>query len=148
VALRLTQAGDYGVRAMIHIGSLPESRLASKEAIALAEAIPPSFMAKVLRRLVRGGLLRSSRGARGGFSLARDTSEITLLDILAAIEGPIQLTDCSGGAHGCAVSHECPASAVWPEVQQQMAMLLRETTLEALLSAPRRVRRAVGAAGR
>ncbi|HEX4822722.1 MAG TPA: Rrf2 family transcriptional regulator [Candidatus Polarisedimenticolaceae bacterium] len=141
MALRLTRAGDYAVRAMIHIGSLPDGGVALKDEIALAEGIPPSFMAKILRQLVRTGLLRSARGVHGGFGLARGAGDISLLDVVEAIEGPIQLTDCSPDPERCTLSHDCPASGVWLEVQQRMTGLLRETSLEALLSAPRRNRR-------
>jgi Rrf2 family transcriptional regulator, iron-sulfur cluster assembly transcription factor len=143
MALRLTRAGDYAVRAMIHVGSLPDGGVALKDEIALAEGIPPSFMAKILRQLVRTGLLRSARGVHGGFGLARGAADINLLDVVEAIEGPIQLTDCSPDPERCILSHDCPASGVWLEVQQRMTGLLRETTLEALLSAPRRNRRVV-----
>ena len=143
MALRLTRAGDYAVRAMIHVGSLPDGSVALKDEIALAEGIPPSFTAKILRQLVRTGLLRSARGVNGGFSLARGSAEINLLDIVEAIEGPIHLTDCSPDPEGCTLGHDCPASGVWLEVQRRMTGLLRDTTLEALLSAPRRNRRVV-----
>lgn len=143
MGLRLTRAADYAVRAMMHVGSLPEGRIALKDDIAQAQHIPPSFMAKILRKLVNTGLLRSSRGVNGGFGLSRAAAEISLLDIVEGIEGPIALTDCVPDPEHCALSHDCPASTVWLEVQRQMTALLRETSLEALLSAPRRNRRVV-----
>jgi len=128
MTLRLTRATDYAILAMMHLGSLPDGRIVLRDEIARAYDIPPSFLAKVLRQLVQAGLLRSTRGAYGGFGIQRRASEINLLDILEAIEGRIPLTD---GARGR------PTSGVWPEVQRQMASLLRGTTLEALLSARR-----------
>lgn len=143
MGLRLTRAADYAVRAMLHVGSLPDGAVALKDDIALAEHIPPSFMAKILRQLVKSGILRSTRGVNGGFGLARTAAEINLLDIVEGIEGPIHLTECAPDPDNCALSHDCPVSTVWLEVQRQMTALLRETTLEALLSAPRKNRRAV-----
>jgi Rrf2 family iron-sulfur cluster assembly transcriptional regulator len=143
MGLRLTRAADYAVRAMLHLGSLPEGGVALKDEIAHAQNIPPSFMAKILRQLVKTGLLRSARGVNGGFGLQRTAAEINLLDIIEGIEGPIQLTDCAPDPDHCTLSHDCPVSSVWLEVQRQMTELLRETTLEALLSAPRRNKRAV-----
>lgn len=128
---------------MMHIGSLPEGSVALKDDIAATEHIPSSFTAKILRRLVKAGLLRSTRGVSGGFGLARDAAEINLLDIVQGIEGPIQLTDCAPDPEHCTLSHDCPVSTVWFEVQRQMTDLLRQTTLEALLSTPRKNRRAV-----
>lgn len=143
MGLRLTRAADYAVRAMLHVGSLPEGVVALKDEVAEAQHIPPSFMAKILRQLVKSGLLKSARGVHGGFGLARPAAEINLLDIIEGIEGPIHLTDCAPDPENCALSHDCPASSVWLEVQRRMTALLRETTLEALLSAPRKNRRAI-----
>jgi Rrf2 family protein len=147
MGLRFTRAADYGVRAMMHIGSLPENGVALKDDIARTQGIPPSFTAKVLRRLVEAGLLRSTRGVNGGFALARAAAEINLLDIVQGIEGQIRLTDCSPDPDNCTLSHDCPVSTVWLEVQRQMTSLLRGTTLEALLSSPRKNRRVLYSIG-
>ena len=143
MGLRLTRAADYAVRAMIHIGSLPEHSVVLKDDIAEAQLIPPSFMAKILRRLVKTGLLHSARGVNGGFGLARAPAEINLLDIVEGIEGPIQLNECVPDPEHCTLSHDCPVSTVWLAVQNQMTGLLRDTTLEALLAAPRKNKRVV-----
>jgi len=143
MGLRLTRAADYAVRAMMHIGSLPEGVVALKDEIALAQHIPPSFTAKILRQLVKSGLLKSARGVNGGFGLARTAAEINLLDVVEGIEGPIHLTECVPDPEHCALSHDCPVSTVWLEVQRRMTGLLRETTLEALLSAPRKNRHVI-----
>jgi Rrf2 family protein len=129
MGLRLTRAADYAVRAMIHIGSLPKNSVALKDDIAEAQHIPPSFMAKILRQLVKTGLLRSARGVHGGFGLARAADAINLLQIVEGIEGPIRLNDSKGSPDG-------PLSTVWLEAQNQMIALLRRTTLEALLATP------------
>ncbi len=143
MGLRFTRAADYGVRAMLHVGSLPEGRIALRDEIAQAQRVPTTFMAKILRKLVNADVLRSSRGVHGGFGLARTPSVISLLDIVEGIEGPLNLTDCARDSGRCAFSHDCPVSTVWFEVQRGMGALLRETTLEALLSAPRKNRGAV-----
>jgi Rrf2 family protein len=143
MGLRLTKAADYAVRAMLHVGSLPDGEVALKDDIAYAQNIPASFMAKILRQLVKTGVLRSTRGVKGGFALARPAADINLLDIIQGIEGPIHLTDCAPDPENCTLSHDCPASTVWLEVQRRMTALLSETTLEALLSAPRKNRRAL-----
>lgn len=141
MGLRLTNAADYAVRAMIHIACLPEGAVALRGDVARAYGIPSSFMAKILRQLVRAGLLQSSRGVHGGFALARSPSEINLLEVVEAIEGPLALTDCMAEGAGCEWSDECPANLVWQEVQTGMAEGLRRATLEALVSAPRRNRK-------
>jgi Rrf2 family protein len=138
MGLRFTSAADYGVRAMIHLACLPERAQALREQIATAENIPSSFMAKILRSLVRAGLLNSARGVNGGFSLARDPEAITLLDIIEAVEGPIRLTGCSTSEAECTHTDDCPASRVWLAVQRNVQDILGGTTLEELVSTPRR----------
>ncbi len=138
MGLSLTTATDYAMRAMIHIASVPEGAVVLRSEVAETQRIPPSFMAKILRRLVQARLLRSSRGVNGGFCLARSAAEITMLQIVEAIEGPLALTKCSTDPEGCDWSVECPASLVWPVVQESLGSTLGNLTLEALTSASRR----------
>ncbi len=138
MGMSLTSAADYAIRAMIHIACLPERSVVLRSEIADAQSIPSSFMAKILRRLVQARLLNSSRGVRGGFSLARSASQITLLDIVEAIEGSLSITQCSNGSDSCPWACECPASLVWPMVQRSLRETLGSVSVEALASAPRR----------
>lgn len=138
MGLKLTKADDYAVRAMIHLACLPEGSMGMRSDVAEAQGIPSSFMAKILRSLVRAKLLRSSRGVNGGFALARPASEITLLDIVEAVEGPLRLAECVPDPDGCTWSRDCPAAPVWLEVQQSVKEILSEATLEKLVSQPRR----------
>jgi Rrf2 family protein len=138
MGLKLTSAADYAIRAMIHLACLPEGGVALRSEIANAQNIPTSFMAKILRSLVRARLLRSSRGVNGGFALALPPSDINMLDIVEAIEGPLSLTDCTPSPAGCVWAMDCPASTVWVRVQESMKDTLRESTLEDLVSTPRR----------
>lgn len=138
MSLRFTSATDYAVRAMIHLACLPEGVHVLRGDIATAQKVPTSFMAKILRSLVHAQLLTSIRGVRGGFALARSTDEITLLDIVEAIDGPIRLVDCTGNDPHCAMTADCPAAPVWNRVQSGMRKVLAEYSLEDLVSAPRR----------
>ena len=138
MGLRLTSAADYAIRAMIHLACLPDGGVALRSEIAEAQYIPTSFMAKILRSLVRARLLRSSRGVNGGFALARPAAEINMLEIVEAIEGPLALTDCVPDPSGCGWSVDCPASTVWAKVQNNVKGTLKATSLEDLVSTPRR----------
>jgi len=138
MGLRLTSAADYAVRAMIHLACLPEGGVALRSEIAEAQGIPTSFMAKILRSLVRARLLRSSRGVNGGFTLAHEPAEINLLEVIEAIEGPLSLTNCSANPKDCGYSTDCPACSVWSRVQESMKDILRDANLEDLVSTPRR----------
>lgn len=140
MGLRLTNAADYAIRAMIHLACIPEDGTAMASDIARVHGIPSSFAAKILRSLARAGLLRSTRGVKGGFALARSATDISLLDVVEAIEGPLELVDCTAEPCGCGLADECPAHPVWANVQAKIAELLRAATLEDLVSSPRRRR--------
>jgi Rrf2 family protein len=129
---------------MIHLACLPEGGRAMRNEIADAQKIPPSFMAKILRSLVRARLLTSSRGVNGGFALARPAAEITLLDVVEAIEGPLSVTACVPDPRGCEFACDCPAAPIWAKVQGAVEKILRGTTLETLVSTPRRDGHVVG----
>ena len=144
MALKLVRADDYAVRAMIHLACLPEGTTALRNEIAEAQTIPGSFMAKILRRLVRARLLNSSRGVKGGFCLAKPASEISMLDILQAIEGPLSIARCVPDPRGCEWASGCPAEAVWSSVQTAVTDILQNADLETLVSARRCNGRVVG----
>ena len=138
MALRVTSAVDYATRAMIHLACLPEGGMALRSEIADAQSIPSSFMAKILRNLVRARLLRSARGVHGGFALSKPAEEISLLQIVEAIEGPLSIINCVPDPAGCAMAANCPAGSVWQNVQSEMRAILGATSLEGLVSTPRR----------
>ena len=144
MGLKLVKADDYAVRAMIHLACMPEGTMAMRSEIAEAQKIPPSFMAKILRNLVRARLLTSSRGVKGGFALARPPAEISLLDIIEAIEGPMGIAACVPDPRGCEWSCDCPAAPVWGRLQESAKDILGHATLEALVSTPRRNGRVAG----
>jgi Rrf2 family protein len=119
---------------MIHIASLPDGRPAMRRDIARVQKIPADFVAKILQSLVRAGLLHSSRGTGGGFSLARSPEKTNLLEVVEAIEGPLSIVACAGQPGDCDHSSFCPADAVWREVQHGISDVLRRSTLETLVS--------------
>ncbi len=147
MALRLTQGADYAIRAMIHIASLPEETVALRRDIARVQQIPSEFIAKILQALVRAGLLRSTRGSGGGFSLARSTEAINLLEVVEAIDGPLSLIACAPDPDNCDHSAYCPADVVWQDVQSRIASVLREATLERLISSRRNHAGSTGPSG-
>src|SRR3954451_22839655 len=94
--LMLTRAADYAVRVMIHMATLPEGTRVVRSALAAATDVPDSFMSKVLQSLARKGMVSSRRGIDGGFVLTVPAGSVSLLDIIEAIDGPMQLNDCVG----------------------------------------------------
>jgi Rrf2 family protein len=88
--MRLSNAANYAIRALVHMANRKDNALLISREVALEEGIPDLYLMKVLRPLVTRGILRSIKGPNGGYSLARNPREITLLDILEAVDGPVR----------------------------------------------------------
>ncbi|MFB3815501.1 MAG: Rrf2 family transcriptional regulator [Terriglobales bacterium] len=125
----LTRAADYATRVMIHLASLPDGTRVQRTALAEATDVPESFMSKVLQGLVRARLISSRSGVNGGFELAVPPSEVSLLDVIEAIDGPLQLNVCVGPPRGCGRQAWCGAHTVWTEAQDAMTRILRRATV-------------------
>lgn len=124
--MQITRQADYAVRAVLHLARTGEQRTATS-AIAEEQRIPPSFLAKIISQLSIAGLLHTSRGARGGVTLARPPQEVTLLEVIEAIDGPIQLNECVGDTSACAFDENCPLRPVWCEAQEDLVKRLKGT---------------------
>ncbi len=127
--MQITRQADYAVRAMVYLAQLEshaqseaEKRVATAATgkIAREKAIPPSFLAKIVSQLAVAGLLQTSRGARGGVSLAKPAEAISLLDVIEAIDGPILLNDCVGETNTCNFDDSCPLKPVWCDAQKML----------------------------
>jgi Rrf2 family protein len=125
--MQITRQADYAVRAMVYLAQLGPEQRASTSQIAQEKQIPPSFLAKIVSQLSVAGLLQTSRGARGGVSLARSAEDISLLDVVEAIDGPILLNDCVGENGSCSFGDSCPMKPVWCEAQQELVSRLENT---------------------
>lgn len=131
--MQITRQADYAVRAMTYLTELGPDRRAATSQIAQEKQIPPSFLAKIVSQLSVAGLLNTSRGARGGVSLAKPAAEISLLDVVEAIDGPILLNECVGDGADCSFGESCLVKAVWCDAQQQLVNRLRSTTFNQLI---------------
>lgn len=126
VRMQITRQADYAVRAVLHLARSGDQRTATS-AIAEEQHIPPSFLAKIVSQLSIAGLLHTSRGARGGVTLARDPKDITLLEVIEAIDGPIQLNECVGDSGACIFEDDCPLRPVWCEAQEELVARLKRS---------------------
>ncbi len=127
--VRVTRAGEYAIRGMIRLAKDGGEGLVLIADIAKAEGVSKTFLAKQFQRLVRAGLLESSRGAAGGVALARPPGEITLRDVVEAVEGPVELNRCLSVADRCKNAETCPLADVWREAQTRMLDVLATMTL-------------------
>ncbi|MBN8581384.1 MAG: Rrf2 family transcriptional regulator [Anaerolineae bacterium] len=131
--MQITRQADYAVRAVLHLARSGDTRTATS-VIAEEQKIPPSFLAKIISQLSIAGLLHTSRGARGGVTLARQAGEITLLEVIEAIDGPIQLNECVGNTNTCSFDKDCPLRPVWCEAQEELVGRLKGTNFADMIS--------------
>lgn len=92
--MRLNQATDYAFRAVHHLSRLPRGKVVEARLIAEEEHIPIRFLLKILRSLARAGIVESYRGVSGGYALAKSPGEITMKDVVEAVEGPVRINRC------------------------------------------------------
>ncbi|HWR83375.1 MAG TPA: Rrf2 family transcriptional regulator [Candidatus Deferrimicrobium sp.] len=112
--MHLSRKSDYALRAVRHLSNLPSGKLGSINSIAEGEAIPREFLAKILKDLTRGGILVSFQGVTGGYRLARPSKEVSFLDVIEAIDGPVHLNLCTQGKNcGCDQYDSCEMRRFW-----------------------------------
>ena len=131
--MQITRQADYAIRAVLFLSRLEPGKRASTSAVAKEQSIPPSFLAKIISQLSIAGLLHTSRGARGGVTLAREPKDVTLLEVIEAIDGPIQLNECVGEDALCSFDEDCPLKPVWSEAQLELVKRLKGTNFAMLL---------------
>jgi Rrf2 family protein len=132
--MQITRQADYAVRAVLHLARIGNTERAATSTVAKEQRIPPSFLAKIISQLSIAGLLHTSRGARGGVTLARDPQDISLLEVVEAIDGPIQLNECVGNEGSCTFDDNCPIKLVWCSAQEELVQRLRSTNFADLIA--------------
>ena len=130
--MQVSRRVDYALRAAIHLAQRPPGQAASVADISASEAIPKKFLEKILQDLIHAGVAVSRRGAHGGYALTRDPGEISVKQVMEAVEGPIALNVCTGGPNLCSVSPTCGMQHVWAEGQRRLIELFAATRLSDL----------------
>src|SRR5689334_14712759 len=137
---------EYGVRLMVELGRQDQGQPVSLKAIAAAENLPLAYLEQVVARLKKAELVRSARGAHGGYWLARPAEEITMDEVVLALEGAIAPMECfvAEPTHRVLCSHEpdhghgCATKLLWTRVQGGIIRSLQNTTLAELVEFSRR----------
>lgn len=131
--MRFSAKGEYGVRAILDIALYGERSPVRVREIARRQAIPMRFLEQVVASLKKGGLVESYRGARGGYRLARPAKEISLADVIQAVEGPIALVECIGEeVSACDQVSICVIRDIWQDVQDSVLEALDSVSLESV----------------
>jgi Rrf2 family protein len=124
---------EYALRAMIHLADNPGG-VARGSVIARQEQIPKYYLEKVIRDLMKRGLVRARRGPGGGYQLARPPETVSFRDVIEAVEGPITLNICVDGSSVCSLQPVCRMFRVWEEGQRVLLDVFSHTMLSEIAS--------------
>jgi Rrf2 family transcriptional regulator, iron-sulfur cluster assembly transcription factor len=130
--LQISRKSDYAIRGMVYLASQPVGNISMLSDIAAEMDIPHTFLAKIFQQFNKLGLVKSYRGAGGGFQLGRPAAKISLLDIVEAVEGPIIPNQCIMAAGTCSRDKTCTVHPVWKDVQKGMRGTLAKVSLKRL----------------
>jgi Rrf2 family protein len=130
--MQVSRKIDYALRAVIYLTFQNDQRPCSVSEIAAREGIPKKFLEKIIQSLIHHGLVRSTRGAQGGYTLAKDPQSVTFKDVIEAIEGPVSVNVCvgdNGDRNACLLYPHCAMLWVWREAQKRVMEVFAKTTL-------------------
>ena len=128
--IRLSTKGRYGTRSMLELALRRGSGPVLIKQVAAAQEIPGKYLEHVLTLLRGAGLVKAYRGPRGGYVLARDPADITLNQMLTALEGPVALVHCQEMPEECARSETCVTQDIWGDISKRMVSYMEGITLE------------------
>jgi FeS assembly SUF system regulator len=129
----LSKLADYGVIVATHLAAFPERQLTAA-VVADDVRLPRATVAKILKALAHAGLVMATRGAAGGYRLARDPRSISVAQVVAAIDGDIGLTQCSVHVAECARTDYCPTRPHWAAINRAVEHALAAVSLDAMLT--------------
>lgn len=132
--MKFSSRAIYGIRAMLALGRLHGKGPTFLKDIAEAEGLPGTYLEQLMVPLRKGGIVQAVRGARGGYSLARIPSEISVLAILEALEGPLVLSDCPSGSSCCGHPEACVLRDLWSEGSQALGAIYGGVSLADLVA--------------
>ena len=128
----LSKLADYGVIVASHLAAHPD-RQATAGAIAAATRLPPATVAKLLKAMAHAGLVTATRGAAGGYRLARSAAAISVAEVVAAIDGDIGMTQCSVHAADCDRTNYCPTRPHWTAINRAVGAALSAISLAEMI---------------
>jgi len=131
--MQITRQADYAMRAVAYLANLGQDQRAATSQIAENQQIPPSFLAKIVSQLSVAGLLQTSRGARGGVTLARSPEDISFLEVVEAIDGPILINECVADGSSCSFGETCALRPVFCDAQADLVNRLRGTSFNSVI---------------
>ena len=134
--LGISRQTDYAVRVVLHLACLEAGAQVSIAEIAESRKLPMPFVRRLIKPLVAQGILASARGSAGGIRLAKPARDISLLEVVNAMEGGVALNHCADGHKGCPLATGCPVQSVWVGATHALERHLEEVRFDALALGP------------
>lgn len=131
--MKISTKGRYGLRTLMDISIHQSQGPVNLNDIAERQGISAKYLWQIVNLLKTAGFVRGTRGPKGGYILLRDPSEITLLDVIQVLEGPVSLVECVDDPAYCLRTDQCAAHSVWEEVSRAIRGALRNITLAEIL---------------
>ncbi len=129
----LSKLADYGVIVATNLAAYPD-RQVTAGAVAAATQLPQATVAKLLKAMAHAGLVAATRGASGGYRLAREAKTISVAEVIAAIDGDIGLTQCSVHVDECSRTTYCPTRPHWAAINRAVGQALAAVSLDAMIT--------------
>ena len=136
--MKLSTRGRYGLRALIDLAVNSETESVSISSIALRQGLSEAYLEQLMAKLKKAGLVVSMRGAQGGYKLARPAKQISVGDVLRALEGNLDAVQCAGlSEEGCQGAQLCVSKYVWQRINESIARTVDEIKLDTLVEESR-----------
>ncbi len=133
--MELTRKGDYAIRVVLDLAAHPPGTVVGLQGVGRRQGIPPAYLFKIVQALASAGILRTFRGAKGGARLERPSADVTLRQVIEAVEGPILLNRCVLRAGECPRDRICPVHPVWHRIQGVLMAELEAVNIAGLVHA-------------
>ena len=124
-----SRSAEYAIRAFVYLAQVEQGKFVMAKQIAADTEIPGHFLAKILQQLARKGFLRSSKGPTGGFSMKRSADEVSLFDVVEAVDGTTDYERCIGGQAECNDQAPCGLHESWKRLRNDIVKYLEETSI-------------------
>ncbi|MBI5213884.1 MAG: Rrf2 family transcriptional regulator [Nitrospirae bacterium] len=122
--MQITRETDYAIRCVYYLARRPDE-VTMVEEIAREMSIPKSFLAKIVQKLVKAKIVKSYRGVKGGFQLSGSPDDISIYDVIEAVEGPVAMNVCAVDKKQCGFSAKCKVHPVWVELRKEVEQRLK-----------------------
>lgn len=131
--MQLNQSTEYAINGLAYLAKNSDNRCVFVSEIAQSQGASESYMGKIFQSLTKAGIVRSSRGLKGGFTLVKNPKEISLLDVIEAVEGPLAFSQCAIIGKGCPRFKTCKLRPILSEVQKKVELFLAQKTVKNIL---------------